>query len=352
MAHVWHSAPSMTRSVAACTSAGIVFEPYEAVAIVQQLISSFREPQNSDEVRGPFGPPTVENVLLDEDGSVSCPACGVTPTVSEVGMFLDQLLAAGSPRIPGGLRYTVARALLNVDVPPFDSLDALSRDLSRHERGGRADVVRQALARLHRPHLIAAMPPVERRRSHASATTLRRELREADARLYLQRAEPIARPTVIDLVAAPPAPPRGRPLTATAACLAAGFSLIAAGEFMYSRPAPTSPPQPAAVVAETAPPELRPVPPPIRPAMAPESQRDRAIASPQPPPGIIAVRNVSSTPGRGSRADGPRSATNRTSRPAPASARRRPAPRPAQRGVLDRLRLGWLKNAFTGHSSL
>ena len=87
--------------------------------------------------------------------------------------------------MPGGLRYTIARALLEVDVPPFDSLDDFSRDLARHEHGDRAGIVR----RLLRASRLSAVGARRYRRPidgtcHAPATELRRALREADARLY------------------------------------------------------------------------------------------------------------------------------------------------------------------------
>jgi hypothetical protein len=225
----------------------------------------------------------------------------------------------------------------------------LSRDLSRHERGDRADIVRRTLDRASRPRLIAPAPLVERRRSHASATMLRRELREADVRLYQQRVGLTAEPAVIDLVAAAPAPPKGRTLTATAACLAAGFSLMAVGEIMYSRHHAAAAPQAPAVVARTAPIAVQPVPAVMHPAAA-EVRRVEAIDS--QPRGIIAVRHVSSPSERISRPDSPRIAAKPTSRPASATARRRSDTRPASRGVFDRLRLGWLKNAFTSRSKL
>jgi hypothetical protein len=112
----------MSTSIAECRAAGVVFEADEAVAIAQQLITALRDPGNTDEVHTPYGPPSAENVFLEEDGSVACRGCRVTPVVSEIAIFLEDLLPPGSPRVPGGLRYTMARALLNVDVPPFDSL--------------------------------------------------------------------------------------------------------------------------------------------------------------------------------------------------------------------------------------
>jgi hypothetical protein len=271
--------------------------------------------------------------------------------VSEVAFLLEELLSSGSLRVPGGLRYTIARALLNVEAPPFESLEQFSLDLSRHERGDRAEIVRRALARARDRRVMAATTFVERRRSRYSATALRRELREADLRLYQTRAGLSHEPTttVIDLVASPGAPKRDRTSTAAAACLAAGLSLIAVGELMHSRSAPSD-------VAETDRPglvvEARPVPLTTRTVLAdtPRGVLELPVASPAP---RIAVRDVSSARERtSSRVDARRVSVTRTARPPATTVRPPAAGRRAPRGVLDRLRLGWLRRAFTTHSDL
>ncbi|MGH9142666.1 MAG: hypothetical protein ACRD2I_16165 [Vicinamibacterales bacterium] len=326
----------MTKSIAQCRVAGTIFEAYEAVAIAQQLISSLQEPGRPDQVHPPYGPPSVENVWLNEDGTVDCRCCTVTPAVSEIGNFLEQLLPPGSTRVPGGLRYTVARALLNVDVPPFDSLDELSSDLVRHERGDRAEIVRHLVVRSSGRRAIAAVPLVERRMNRASATSLRRELREADHRLYQQQCAPIAaEPAVIDLVAVSPPPARARSWNATAACVAAGLTLMGAGELMHVRSASTPPPPPV-VMAQ------------IPVIDAPRLTPVQSIAGPER--GIIAVRDISTRPVPASRPEV--RAVKRSARPPARSVRRGIAAHPARRGMLDRLRLRWLRNAFTPHSDL
>ena len=161
----------MSISIAECRGSGVVFEADEAVAIAQQLITSLRDPGNTDEVQTPFGPPAAANVFLEEDGSVICRGCRMTPVVSEIAIFLEDLLPAGSTRIPGALRYTMARALLNVDVPPFDSLDDFSRDLARHEHGNRPDLVRRALSRATTANReMAPVRVVDRRRNPISTS--------------------------------------------------------------------------------------------------------------------------------------------------------------------------------------
>jgi hypothetical protein len=335
----------MSISIAECRAAGVVFEADEAVAIAQQLMTSLRDPGNTDEVQTPFGPPSAGNVFLHEDGSVVCRGCRMTPVVSEIAIFLEDLVSVGSTRVPGGLRYTMARALLNVDVPPFDSLDDFSRDLARHERGDRPALVRRALARTANRE-IAPVRVVDRRRNPISTTTLRRELREADARLYQGRQAAKAEPPSIDMAAVMPPPQRGRTLTATAACVAAGLVLIGAGELMHKGRAPLTPL--ATTSAQTV--SVREPAPLTAQATVPNELH---VESQQPPAsperGIIAVRDTTSTPPRASRAEVRRVLLKRSSSSA-APAGRRAASRPAHRDVWDRLKLGWLRNAFSSSS--
>ena len=332
-------------SIAECRAAGVVFEADEAVAIAQQLITSLRDPGNTDEVHTPFGPPSASNVFLQEDGSVICRGCRMTPVVSEIAIFLEDLLPDGSTRVPGGLRYTMARALLNVDVPPFDSLDDFSRDLARHERGNRPALVRRALARMT-SHDIAPARIVDRRRSNISATTLRRELREADVRLYQRKEVLKAEPQSIDMAAVTPAPQRGRTLTATAACVAAGLVLIGAGELMHKDRAPIGPAEATAAQTPAPEPLLRatqttaPSGPPV------ESQQPAAA----PERGIVADRDTTLKPASASRPEVRRVSLKRPSSSAKGATSRRSAARQPRRDVWDRLKLGWLRNAFSASS--
>ena len=337
-----------TASIAELQRAGVILEAGEAVAIAQQLIQALQE--SGAGIEPPYGPPTASNVALNADGSVSCAACGTTPAISEMAIFLDSLVPAGSPRVPGGLRYLIARGLLEVDVAPFDSLDAFSEALKRHERGARHEVVRRLLKRAESACAGACVLGGDRRRGRATATDLRRALRAADARLYEQRLHErqVAGWTSI----APPPPLRARTAPAIAACVGSGLLLIAAGEFMDgegSTPATQPvlvPPAPAADVkampAEV--PAIRvsanePVPPPRAStprraaAMQPPS---RAAESPRPVPRVWPE---------------PRERNDRSpAQPAartPATIRKAREPRS---GVMDRLRLRWLRDAFVTKS--
>ena len=329
----------MTSSVAALRAAGITIEADEAVAIAQQLISSFLERRDADEVEPPYGPPSLDNVILKDDGAVVCVGCTTTPAVSEVGIFLDAMLPTGAGRVPGGVRYTIARALLDVDVPPYDSLADLSRALERHEHGRRAGLVRGVLARAGGAQTPQKIAIVERRQGRASASELRRSLREADAR-WFEHQRQLPRDHVIDL--RPPtaaAPKRDFSPTAVAACLAAGLSLIGTGEVIHRRQAAMDAARSAPIVMHAP------------AADVPRAEPAAAVVTPER--GIIVVRDNSSSRPRPLRRDVRRVSIKRTAaRPAAMMVRRPPASRPPSRSLLDRLKLGWLRAAFAAHSDL
>jgi hypothetical protein len=307
-------------SIAELQSAGVRLEADDAVAIAQQLIRSFRHDEGRS-VEPPFGPPTAANVFLNEDGSVTCRGCDTAPAVFDVAIFLDALLPA-SPRVPGGLRYAIARAMLAVDVAPFDSLEEFSEALAKYETGSREDVVRQLLERSSSPR-IAPAPDKDRREPRASVTELRRALREADARLYEQR---IVRSASAGSSQAPP----GRTLLAAAACVAVGVLLFASGEFMHSRRA-----QPAVLT-----------PPPAVVAPPPETVGTSGSTTPAaampltPEPASVRASTLSPavhTPV-------PQSSAKPSSKRAKAKPAARASARPSvRRGVLDRLHMRWLR---------
>jgi WD40-like Beta Propeller Repeat len=125
---------------------GVRIEPHEAVAIAQLLIES-----------GAVAP-SLENVEVTSDGAASCIGCDVTPAVFEIACLLQTLIPSGTPRVPGPLRYAIARGLLDVDAPPFDSLDEFSQSLGRFERGDRRAVVRGLVGRRARAAALHIVP--------------------------------------------------------------------------------------------------------------------------------------------------------------------------------------------------
>ena len=171
-----------TKSIADVIGTGAGLQPHEAVAIVQQLITS----AEVDVELTPLGPPSLGNVRLGSDGSVVCRACATTPAVVEMARLLEAMLPwDGKTRVPGALRYTVARALREVDAPRFNSIADFSAALKRHEKGDRNIVLRELYARTAAadPHVVTV--PAERWRRSPSMAELRRQRCEADE-LYLR----------------------------------------------------------------------------------------------------------------------------------------------------------------------
>ncbi|HET9832182.1 MAG TPA: hypothetical protein VFP91_10745 [Vicinamibacterales bacterium] len=132
-------------SLRAIVDGGVPVTFQEAVAIVQQLISL---QDDGAALTPPFGPPSLDNIYLSELGSIECRSSCATPAVSEAARLLDALLAqCTGTRVPGSLRYAIARALLEVDAPPFDSIDALAATLARYEHEPRSIVLLRLAAR-------------------------------------------------------------------------------------------------------------------------------------------------------------------------------------------------------------
>ncbi|MCU1382457.1 MAG: hypothetical protein JWL71_1154, partial [Acidobacteria bacterium] len=166
-------------------AAGVELTYAEAIAIAQELITSV---PIDDCAVPPFSAPSLDNVRIYPDGSVECLACGSTPAVSEVARLLEAMLwrEDGKSRLPGSLRYTIARAQLEVDAPPFDTVAEFSAALARHERGDRSDIVRALFARAAPAHARVVDVQSERRRRAPSASELRRQLRLADEALFYE----------------------------------------------------------------------------------------------------------------------------------------------------------------------
>jgi hypothetical protein len=168
----------------------------EALALVQQLIASLDEPCSPIP---PFGPPSIDNIYLSPDGAVVCTGCAATPAVSEMGRLLSALLPrGGAGRVPGAVRYIIARASMEVDVPPFDSLAQLSAALVRHEQPNRPAILKALYERATRSTVaapdIAPVAFVNRRRASPAADELRRRLREADEALFVRSQHAGGRP--------------------------------------------------------------------------------------------------------------------------------------------------------------
>src|ERR1700730_2411594 len=143
-------------SIAELLSRGITPSGDEAVAVARALLL---DRSSSTGAVSPDEPPLPENVYLASDGSIDCPDCATTPGVSEVALFLRRLLPIGTAGIPGGLHYTVARALQEVDAPPFDSVEDFSDALARFERGDPAQLLRGLFERTQTNAGLTSRPP-------------------------------------------------------------------------------------------------------------------------------------------------------------------------------------------------
>ena len=168
---------------------GVPLQPHEAVALAQSVIATLADDAN---VHAECGPPTIETVHIAADGTVSCPGCA-TPSVFEIGLFLDSLLPRGSGiRVPGALQYMIARALGEVDAPRFASVAEVSQLLTRFEDGDSRTVVAGLFARASAsPTTTTGQLPAgmrERRRTTIPATELRRYLHDVDRELFLARS--------------------------------------------------------------------------------------------------------------------------------------------------------------------
>ena len=172
--------------------AGVRFDADEAVAVAQQLIASDRA---EGAIARSLDPPSLDTVLIDRNGLVECHACATPPSVLGVGKLLQAMLPSdGSTRVPGALRYAIARALMEVLAPPFASIAEFGEALKRFERADRPTVLRELFARAARNDrrlvaLASSVDSPERRHRGPSVTELRRQLREADRALYLLRVE-------------------------------------------------------------------------------------------------------------------------------------------------------------------
>ncbi len=118
---------------------GVRLETHEVVALARELLAH------------PCGIPTLENIQLGSDGSVSCICTDGLPSVATVADLLQTLLPPGTPNVPAPLRYTIARGLQAVEAPPFGSLGEFSNALARFEKGVSGDVLRGVLQRCARP---------------------------------------------------------------------------------------------------------------------------------------------------------------------------------------------------------
>ena len=331
-------------TIAELQRAGIVIRASEAIAIVQKLINE----RPIAPPHPPYAPPSPDNVIVDELGNVTCRGCDVKPAVSEIAIFLEEMLPPGT-RLSGALRYTMARALLNVDAPPFGSIEELSLALTRFERHDRDHVVRDLVTRAralagreshaaiipfkHSPSTVRVKTERRRPVPAALAAELRRELRRADLDRYARQAAS----TIPDLRGA--LAEHKRPIGVVAAGVAAGVLLIASGEVM----------QVSGEVVEWSLPRVAMPAPQIPEAVSayppPSDFFDPSMPNALPP-AIVAPAGPLSRQASFAMGDRRLAATRRMHK-VRAERTARAARRPSGIGVLSRLRLQWVRGLFT-----
>jgi len=221
------------KTLAELTGQNVEITVADAVAIAQQLIC---EPGPLCDARAPYGPLTLDNLAVTANGRVLCLHTALTPTVIEVGLVLQRMLV-NSESLPGGLRYTVSRAVHEVEAPPFESTEDFSRALERFEAGDRREQLKSLYERARASSMLdgdvassnATAPQTpgyaERRTRQQSAAVLRRQLRDADQRFYEAQCS-----STPDSRKPGKSGTRRAPI---AACMIVGVALVAAGEAVH-----------------------------------------------------------------------------------------------------------------------
>jgi hypothetical protein len=294
-----------TISVAELVSSGITLTAEEAVTIARATLEYRREDVLLSPQREPLRP---ENVHLGPGGEIICPD-GSVPDVADVARLLRWLLPAGTPNVPGALRYTIARALLEVDAPPFPSPEAFSEALSRFQHDQDSQVLERVAERTASGELTALRGSTERRRPRSTTVSnLRHALRDADARLFEQERS--------REVSAAARPHRARNPIIIAAAITGALALLAAGGPIHEWS--TTPAGRATAVGTST----------------------ESVADQTPTPRDIvlepAARHAKVKAVRSARATGPQATRKRVSN-TPAD----------KRGFFAKFRLQWLRRAFS-----
>ena len=286
---------SARASIAELLDSGLTLTVGEAVAIARAALAC-----DATSVAGAeLAPerPLPDAIFVEDGGRIVCE--GAAPSIPNVALLLRSLLPAGSPGVPGGLRYAIARALREVDAPPFELPEDFSTVLARFEPADGAGA--STLARVAGGDRLTTPARGERRRPNgATISVLRRALREADSQLYEQRRSadaPVAT-----------RPSRARRVLAIAAGLSAAVVLFAAGAVTRDRLATPSLPRTEAARAAPVAGDI---------VLEPRARKS-------------SVRNE-----------------GRAAQPKPQATRRAPAKDTKNKGFFARLHLQWLKKAFS-----
>jgi WD40 repeat protein len=225
--------PLLSRSVSLqdLIADGTTIHPHEAVTIVQQVCRYLAWKSSLDE---PIRVPPIDQIRVDAAGEAVITELkpAATPvTVADLARLLEALLPppgrSQRQAVPGPLRFTIARAIADVDARPFTSVADFCTALARFElepsrqaigalfdrwrtsRAGAAAAPAQTPAFVDGPWVMdghgfrerrqsdvaeacGVLPParVERRRRGPRADTFRVLLREADRQLFEAATKP------------------------------------------------------------------------------------------------------------------------------------------------------------------
>jgi WD40-like Beta Propeller Repeat/Dipeptidyl peptidase IV (DPP IV) N-terminal region len=190
-------------AVAELLGGRVRLRPEDASALVRSLCLVATAPsiESNEPVIPPFGP---EQVWLGSNGDVHLTP-GVYPTVADLGLLLERLLAEvrrqGPTRIPPGLVIATARATGQIDAAPIPSPRALARALERFDPPER-DAALRALFDAGVAAFAAERSPTQARSHFATRRPLRLALLATGgfsagviAALLLQPKASVPRPT-------------------------------------------------------------------------------------------------------------------------------------------------------------
>jgi Tol biopolymer transport system component len=146
-------------SLAQLLEADVPFDSHDVAAIVGEVCLLAQD----DQIRqGPL-PLTPGKVWLDRSGAVTLsPATRLT--VRDLGDLLEILLLAprrrSGTRFPPGLLIASARAIGQIDLPPFASPAELATALARFQPADRADAIQGLVARWATTQVVEEAPPL------------------------------------------------------------------------------------------------------------------------------------------------------------------------------------------------
>lgn len=175
--------------VAELVSQGIRLTPDEALAIGCEICRHLARHRRDD---GVVFLPRFEDIRLDASGSVlpgDSEPLSEDEAVRRVVELLERILppVGCDVRVPAPVRYALARARADLDVPPYRTVDELARALSRFQVCDSVAAVRTLVARSHGQAGNPRPAPVVGDTDPELTVSDRRRWRRAASRVSLQQ---------------------------------------------------------------------------------------------------------------------------------------------------------------------